>query len=322
MDAAPFSLARPPWVDATLFPFESRFLTLDGHLVHYVDEGSGPALLMLHGNPTWSFVYRGVISALRDSFRCIALDYPGFGLSQAGPGYTYLPEEHADVVNSFVDRLGLADVTLVAQDWGGPIGLRVAEQRPQVFRGLVLGNTWAWPVNGDMHFEIFSRLMGGPIGRALIRRFNLFVNLMIPAGHRRRRLIAQEMAHYRAALSSAQRREPSAVFPRAITHSRAFLADVENGLGDLAHLPTLIVWADGDIAFRDKERRRWETIFPNHTTVILHGVGHYLQSDAPEDVASAIREWHVQFPAGGDAGERPERPTSAETVRTASGAPR
>src|SRR5207302_11174538 len=88
-------MTRPAWVDDGLFPFESRFVTIDGHTVHYVDEGSGPTLLLLHGNPTWSFDYRDVIRALRDQFRCIALDYPGLGLSSARPGYRYLPEEHA-----------------------------------------------------------------------------------------------------------------------------------------------------------------------------------------------------------------------------------
>ena len=88
---------RPAWVDDELFPFESRFVDIDGHSVHYVDEGSGPTLLFLHGNPTWSFVYREVIESLRDEFRCIAVDYPGFGLSSAAPGYRYLPAEHAQV---------------------------------------------------------------------------------------------------------------------------------------------------------------------------------------------------------------------------------
>jgi len=87
-----------------------------------------------------------VISSLRGHFRSIALDYPGFGLSVAGPGYSYLPADHAAVTGAFVERLGLSEVTLVVQDWGGPIGLHVAEQRPEVFRGLVIGNTFGWPV--------------------------------------------------------------------------------------------------------------------------------------------------------------------------------
>jgi len=246
---------RPSWVDDTLFPFDSQFVELDGHVVHYVDEGSGPVLLT------------------------------------AAPDYRYTPEEHSAATIAFVDRLGLSNITLVAQDWGGPIGIHAVQERPDAFQALVLGNTWAWPVNGDLHFEIFSHLMGGLLGRQLIRRFNLFVNVMIPAGHRRRKLPAAEMAHYRSALPTPARREPSAVFPRAITASRPFLADLERRIDSVAHLPALILWADADVAFREKELRRLEALLPHHTTIDLHGAGHFLQSDAPHEFAEAIRTW-------------------------------
>ncbi len=113
-----------------LFPYASRFVDVDGHLVHYVDEGSGPVLLMLHGNPTWSFLYRDVIAALRDGFRCVAVDHPGFGLSQASPGYGASPAEHAQVLAHLVAQLDLRDVTLVLHDWGGPIGVSAAQRDP------------------------------------------------------------------------------------------------------------------------------------------------------------------------------------------------
>ncbi|MGH3734065.1 MAG: alpha/beta fold hydrolase [Micromonosporaceae bacterium] len=286
-------LGRPAWVDDELFPFESRFVAIDGNTVHYMDEGSGPTLLLLHGNPTWSFVYREVIRALRDEFRCVALDYPGFGLSSPRPGYRYLPEEHAQVVTAFVDALALNEVTLVAHDWGGPIGLATVEQRPSAFDGLVLANTWGWPIT-DTHIEIASHLVGGPLGRLLIRQFNLFVNALIPVGHRLRKPTADEMTHYRNALATRDRRDASAVLPRAITASRAFLADIEAGLPHLASLPTLIVWGDADVAFRSKERQRWEDIFTDHHTVIVEGGGHFVQSDAPDRFAAAIRDWHLR----------------------------
>jgi len=155
----------------------------------------------------------------------------------------------------------------------------------------VLANTWGWPIRGDRHVEAFSLLMGGPLGRLLIRQFNLFVNMMIPAGHRLRKPTAAEMAHYQQALATPGRRDASAVFPRRITASRAFLANVEAGLADLASLPTLIVWGDADFAFRAKERQRWEQIFVDHQTVIVEGAGHFVQSDAPDRFAAAIRDW-------------------------------
>lgn len=280
--------ARPAWVDAELFPFTSRFVDLDGHTVHYVDEGSGPTLLLLHGNPTWSFLWRDVIRALREDFRCVALDYPGFGLSTARPGYRYLPEEHADVVTGFVDALGLSGITLVGQDWGGPIGLAAAQRRPGAFTRLVLVNAWAWPVNGDPYFEAFGRIVGGPPIQFLARRFNLVTKAFLPMGHRKRKLTAAEMAHYLRAMDTPERRRASAVFPGRILGSRDFFAEEEAGLPDL---PTLIVWGNAQIGFRPRERERLEASFPNHQTVALDGVGLYVESDAPEEFVAAIRDW-------------------------------
>ncbi|KZB80012.1 alpha/beta fold hydrolase [Amycolatopsis regifaucium] len=283
--------ARPAWVDDDLFPFESRFVDVDGHTVHYVDEGSGPTLLFLHGNPTWSFLWRDVIRALCDDFRCVALDYPGFGLSAAKPGYRFLPEEHADVVTAFVDALGLEGITLVGQDWGGPIGLAAARRLPGGFERLVLVNAWAWPVNGDLYFEAFARLAGGAPIRFLARRFNLVVNAFIPMGHRMRKPTAAEMTQYRRALDTPERRQASAVFPGRITASRAFFTEVEASLADFAHVPTLIVWGNAQIGFRPRERERLEASFPEHETVLFERAGLYVESDAPEEFVAAMRDW-------------------------------
>lgn len=291
MAEQPALRTRPAWVDDDLFPFRSRFVEVDGHTVHYVDEGTGPVLLLLHGNPTWSFLWRDVITALRADFRCIALDYPGFGLSSPAPGYRFLPEEHAGVVAGFVDALGLDGVTLVGQDWGGPIGLAVARRRPEVFARLVLANTWAWPVNGDLYFEFFSRIGGSSPLRFLARRLNLVVNAFVPTGHRRRKVTAAEMAHYRQAQATPARRQAAAVLPSRITASRSFLAEVESGLAGLSHLPLLIVWGGADRVFRPQERERLEASFPDHTTVIVEGAGLYVESDAPEEFAAAVRGW-------------------------------
>lgn len=282
---------RPAWVDDELFPFESRFIEIDGNTVHYIDEGAGPTLLFLHGNPTWSFLWREVIVALREHFRCVALDYPGFGLSTPRPGYRYLPEEHAEVVTGFVDALGLEDATLVGQDWGGMIGLAVGERRPGTFDRLVLANTWAWPVNGILHFEWFGRIIGGRPFGYLVRHRNVLVEWFLPAGHRRRTLTDAEMIHYRRALGTPARRQASAMFPGRVLASKAFFAEVEAGLPGLAHLPTLIIWGDADIAFRATERERLEASFPHHTTVVLEGAGLYTESDAPEEFVAAVQDW-------------------------------
>jgi haloalkane dehalogenase len=276
---------------AGAFPFESRFIDVDGARVHYIDEGAGPVLLMMHGNPTWSFVFRHLVTLLRDRFRCVVPDLPGFGLSTAQAGYAFRPEDHARTIGAFVDALAIAFYTPVVQDWGGPIALAVAGRDPERIERLVVGNTFAWPVNGDVHFELFSRLMGGPAGKFAIRRYNAFVNLLIPAGIKRSRVSEATMRAYRQALPTPDRRMPSYVLPRSILASRAFLAEVESALECLRSKPALIVWGDADFAFRPKEREHFERVLTNHTTVLLSGAGHYIWEDAPDELARAIHDW-------------------------------
>lgn len=290
---------RPGWVDDALFPFQSRFVELDGTVVHYIDEGSGPILLMLHGNPVWSFVYREAVAALRDRFRCIALDFPGFGLSTGAPGYRYRAQDHADVLVSFLDRLDLTELTLVGHNWGGPFGLYAAERRPGTFGHLILTNTWAWPLNGDLSSELFSRGMGNPVGRALLRRLDLLGKYFIPASHKRRKLSDGELAQYREATPTPASRHAAAVLPGELVGARTFFTNLADGLGALARLPTLILWADADPIFTDRYRERLEATFPNHTTKVLHGVGHFLQSDAPAEFSDAIESWWTEQAGSG-----------------------
>jgi len=286
---------RPKWLPHELYPFQSRFLQLDQTRMHYVDEGSGPTLLLLHGNPTWSFLYRAIIKGLRSDFRCVAVDYPGFGLSVASPGYGFTPAEHADVVEKLVQQLDLTAVTMMVQDWGGPIGFAVATRNPERFTRFVIGNTWAWPKD-DLGTQIFSRVLGGPLGGYLIQRRNFFVERILPRGVRRTRLPDAVMNAYRAPFPTPESRLPIHVFPREILGSRSFLAGVASGLPQLADRPALLCWATKDFAFHDSERKRWEELFPNHRTVLLEGAGHYLQEDAAPEIITSVREFASSAP--------------------------
>jgi haloalkane dehalogenase len=288
---APNAGPRPAWLREDLYPFADRVADVDGVRVHFVDDGSGPPLLLLHGNPTWSFLYRDVIAGLRDRFRCIAPDYPGFGLSGPAPaGYGYTPAEHARVIERLVLDLDLTGVTMMVQDWGGPIGFAVATRHPERFAAFVIANTWAWP-KSDPATQVFSRLLGGPIGRRLIAGRNVFVERILPGGVKRRTLPEDVMAAYRGPFPTPASRRPVHVLPREILASRPFLAEVESGLPAVAERPALLVWPTRDPAFGDAERRRWEATFPDHRTVTLEGAGHYVQEDAAGEIVAAIRDW-------------------------------
>lgn len=280
---------RPDWVSDELFPFESRFMELDGHVIHHVDEGEGPPLVMYHGNPTWSFVYRTVIDRLRDRFRCIAFDYPGFGLSRAAPGYDFSYRSHLDVAAAFVERLDLDGITAFVQDWGGPIGLGVATRHPARHRALVMGNTFAWPVE-DRMWRAVSWLLGGPPGRALVDRGN-FLARSVGGAHRRRALDSVERNHYVAPFPTPERRRATRAFIAGLRTADSDLRELAAGLPSIEDLPTLILWATADRFYGRREQSRLESLFPNHTTQVLDGAGHFLQSDAGDDVAAAIASW-------------------------------
>jgi haloalkane dehalogenase len=272
---------------ATLYPFTSRWLDSSAGRVHYVDEGAGRPILMCHGNPTWSFLYRHVIQRLRGRFRCIAPDYPGFGLSDRPPGYGYTPAEHTSVVEELVRTLDLHDLIVMGHDWGGPIGLSAACADPDRVTGLVLGGTWFWPA--DLRFRIFSTTMSSPpLQRAILQR-NLFVERFIPRGTNRE-LSAEEMEHYRGVQPTPASRVGVAEFPRQIVRARAFLQrlaeDVPRTLGAK---PTLITFPMGDAAFRPGQvLPRLRSAFAEAVVVELPDANHFFVEDAPDEVADAV----------------------------------
>ncbi len=294
-------MERPFEVPESLYPFTSRWQEVGGLPVHYVDEGDGPAILFLHGNPTWSFLYRDVIKGLRDDFRCLALDYPGMGMSgkprdHGRPRYGFTPAEHSRVVEGFADALDLDDLTLMVQDWGGPIGLGFAIRQPERIARLVIGNTWAWPAD-EFDMKVFSTLFGIGPGRWAVLGLNYFVERLLPMGcERKDRLTDEVMAAYRAPYPTWRDRTPTAVFPRAIVKSRPFLAEVAQGLDAIADKPALIVWGKKDRAFRKRELERWKRIFPDARVRILDDAGHFLQEDAPEAIAEEIRAFMAKKP--------------------------
>ena len=288
MSAQITTMITPFDVPQRLFPVQHRFMDLDGGRIHYVDEGAGETLLLLHGNPSWSFLYRKIIAALRGDFRCVALDFPGYGMSDARAGYGFTPKEHSEVLEHFVNRLDLRDLTMMVQDWGGPIGLALGGRRPGLVRRLVIGNTFAWPLDGERRIRIFSWVMGGPIGRSLTSTFNFVPRYFFSRGLAQRHA-PEVLAMYLAPWRDPARRTAAVIAPRQLVAASSYLEDVEANLPKLADRPALIVWGMKDFAFRDAERERFERLFLRHKTVLLDDASHFLQEDAGDRIAESIR---------------------------------
>jgi haloalkane dehalogenase len=273
--------------DRQLYPFESKWFESSAGRVHYIDEGTGPAIVMFHGNPTWSFLYRDIIIALRDRFRCIAIDYLGFGLSDHPDRFGYTAVEHANIAGELLDTLDLQNFIVFGQDWGGPIGLHAAAARSNQIRGLVLGNTWFWPTDAT-NMRAFSRVMSSLPLQLAIKHANLFVEQLMPLATSKK-LDKAVLDHYRKPLPDAASRRGVAAFPRQIISARKFLGQLaEDVPARLGSKPVLLVWGMKDTAFRPSILKRMQAVFPNHTTVPLLEAKHYIQEDAPEAIADAI----------------------------------
>jgi haloalkane dehalogenase len=278
-------------VDRAAYPFESRWLSLPAGRVHYVDEGHGDPILLVHGTPTWSFEFRHLIRALSSGARCVAPDHLGFGLSARPAAFAYTPEAHAAVLDEFVRALDLRRVTLVVHDFGGPIGLPVALNHPDRVRRIVLLNTWMWPFDDDPDMRRKARLAGGAVGRWLYRHANLSLRVLMPSAYGRR-----------AALTPAIHRQYLDVFrdkgarvqvlhalARALTGSRDFYASLWARADRLAGRPVLIIWGLKDSAFRPHVLARWRQRLPAATVVELPEAGHWPHEEQPDRVIEAVR---------------------------------
>jgi haloalkane dehalogenase len=274
--------------DPALYPFTSRWFDSSRGRVHYIDEGTGPVIVFFHGNPTWSFLYRNIIAGLRDRFRCIAPDYLGFGLSERPAAFTYRIEEHAAVMGELVDHLELEQYLSMGQDWGGPISMAVGTDRADRVRGVVLGNTWFWPAV-DLPTKMFSRVMGSPPMQWAITQRNFFVERLIPAGTNTA-LDDAEMEHYRRVQPTPADRAGVARMPKEILAARPLLERLSRDVpAKLGSKPALLIWGMKDFAFRPGPNLpRMRSAFPDHVLVELPNAGHYIQEDAPQQIAEAI----------------------------------
>ena len=284
---APYRVDFTP--DPELYPFESRWFDSSVGPVHYIDEGEGRPLLLMHGNPDWSFLYRKMIPLLAPHFRCIAMDYPGFGLSVHPANYDYLPRAHAAVVGELVEHLDLNDAVIVGQDWGGPIGYDVASRMPDRFTGLVAGNTMMWAATPFFMQRTFSKLIGfGFIQKSLMKR-HTFVKRIMPS-LLQSGATEEEMRHYIDVAPTPHSRIGHAVFPKAIVGETAWLNDLEARVrATLSEKPMLRIMGLKDVPLTTKAYlRKWDEMWPTASKLDLPNAGHFWQEDEPVAAAKAI----------------------------------
>jgi haloalkane dehalogenase len=282
---------EPTWLDRAAYPFAPKWLEAADGRLHYVDEGEGDVLLFVHGTPTWSFEYRHLIGALRGSYRCIAPDHLGFGLSDRPEGASYSPEAHAARLRAFVEKLGLRRFTLVAHDFGGPIALPLALADATAVERLVILNSWMWSFTDDPLMTKRAKMAGGGLGRFLYRRLNASLKLIMPSAYGDRSKLTRAIhAQYLSVFPDADSRGLVLwALARALTGSAAFYDDLWQRRERLRQIPAAIIWGTKDSAFRPNQLARWREVMPHAIVTELAGAGHWPHEEAPEAVLAALR---------------------------------
>jgi haloalkane dehalogenase len=286
------TLPFPDWLDRGEYPFEPHYFHSAQGLMHYVDEGFGEPLVFLHGNPTWSFMYRQLIGSLSNSFRCVAPDYIGFGLSEKPANVSYSPRMHAQNIESLIGSLGLEEITLVMHDWGGPIGMSFALAHPSKIKRLIVLNTWFWSLRGHVRAHLYSVLVGGPIGRFLCRQFNAFPRIAMAFAFANKSKLTRHLhRQYIEPFHDADSRNGTWRFVQAVTRESEWLKELWEHRDRLCDVPTLVLWAADDLVFGEADRERWISAFRDHRVQTFSGVGHFIAEEAGRKLIKPVEEF-------------------------------
>lgn len=280
---------RPEWLSPSLFPFESKYFEVEEGAMHYVDEGIGEPVLLVHGTPTWSFLYRSVISELSDEYRMVAVDHLGFGLSDKPPDASYRPEDHARRLARFVEHLGLDQFTLAVHDFGGPIGLPYAIQHPEAVSRVVLFNTWLWSLKGNRTLRFIDPVVRGPIGRLFYRRYNGSPKVILKsAWGKENRLTDEVHSHYTSPFPSRQERTAPWTLARELVGSTEWYESWWEQREQFTAKPTLVVWGLKDPTFGEDSLERWTRNLTDATVTGLPDTGHFVPDEAGERVSEEL----------------------------------
>lgn len=292
------------------YPFKSNYLPVNGHRMHYLDEGehAAPPVVMVHGNPTWSFFFRKPVQALRGAYRCIVPDHIGMGLSEKppAPAYGYGLSERIDDLETLLDQLDIRErITLLLHDWGGMIGMGYACRHPERIAALVILNTSAFPSpdGGVLPWQLrLARSIAGPL---LVQGFNAFcrgalrncvAGAPLDAGTRQAYLAPYSGWHERLAVLRFVQDIP--MTPAASSYPLVRRIDRECAV--FKQTPMLVCWGMKDFVFTGQFLQLWRDRFPAAEIHTFTDAGHFLLEDAADEIVPTICEFMHRKMSGTD----------------------
>lgn len=303
--ASPLPDAAAKTLATDLYPFEGRYLYLDGIRYHYLDEGSGAPIVMVHGNPTWSFFYRNLVTSLRGEHRVIVPDHIGCGRSDkpSDRRYAYTLERRVRDLEFLIDHLALpGKLTLVVHDWGGMIGFTYAARHPERIGRLIVMNTAAFPMPATKRFPWQLWLCRSSlVGPLLVRGLNAFCKgaardcvVRKPLPPAVRDMYLQPYDSWRNRIGVHRFVQDIPLSPRDASY--AVMKETEKGLETLQSIPMLICWGEQDFIFDGHFLAEWRRRFPKAEVHAFADAGHYLLEDAAEEVEKLVGAFLKQHP--------------------------
>ena len=286
-------ITTPTWVDRASWPFAPRAFSHDDGQMHYIDEGDGPLVVLVHGTPTWSFEWRHLIRSLVPQFRVLAVDHLGFGLSERPARARYAPEDHAQRFQRWLSHVaGDAPYSLVVHDFGGPIALPALFACPERCQRLIVTNSWAWDMGRDPALRRQIALVQGALGRWLYRYANASQRLLMPKAFGNRAALTPQLhAQYLAPFTNRDARERVLYrLAQSLHDSASFFDGLYRRLDILRHVPVDLIWGMRDGTLPVSILAQWEAALPHAGVHRFVDSGHWPHEEEPERFASLVRQ--------------------------------
>ncbi|MBC8063964.1 MAG: alpha/beta fold hydrolase [Chlorobia bacterium] len=281
--------SKAAWLDQNQYPFPSRFCQVDGGAMHYVDEGQGEPILFVHGFPTWSFMWRGLINDLSVKHRCIAMDHIGFGLSDKPEHWSYTPEAHARNYRKLLDHLGISTFSLVVHDFGGPIALAHALDFPGRINRICAINSFMWSVKSDEHFVKFDHKVNGPIGKMALTATPIGLNKMLHDMVEMKQKVSDKIyPQYTGPFHKASDRQGPYGLAKGYIGSSQWLYDLWVRKEAIADKPVQVIWGMKDKLFTIEQLNKWRHYWPNADIVTFPESGHLVAEEQARDFEAAV----------------------------------
>lgn len=275
-----------------LYPYESKWLEIDGNQIHYIDEGQGEVILFSHPPLASSFMYRDFVKFLKHKYRCIAIDYPRFGLSIASDNYRMSIEEQSKILDKFILKLKLKDIFVLGHDTGGPSAFGAALNHPDLFKGIILTDTIIYPISEYAKIGKMLNIVGG----SLFSWFNATTNFLIfgtfKYGVKTRKLTKAERQEYKLMFNTRHKRKQITQMLFNLKESEAFMEKIKLGFETtLNSKPALLIYGDEDPVKEIGIADRIHKLLPNSELFLIAKEGHFPHEGQPKQMTDIIHNW-------------------------------